>query len=728
MGRAARRRRDRDDASAPESAVAIGRSAGTTRARPAAAPSWRTFNWILAPALIICVGIALFGNSVTVPFLLDDEIEIVRNKQIMVLEPLSSYLTQARGILQLSLALNYQWGKHQVFGYHVVNIGIHLANGLLVYLLVTLTLRLPFFAGRYARHAAYLGLATALVFLAHPLQTMAVTYVIQRAESLASFFCLAALLLFVVGSTADGRGAQAAAFGGAVVATFLGILTKQTAAIVPFLVLLYQQCFLPRTTEKRSSLQWLLYVLLFGAVVLTVAMSWRYLFPAARNSRELLPSIFIPTAGFGVEGITPWRYLLTQFGVIVWYLRLYLLPTQLTFDYGWPLVDGFWQLNVVLPLLFLLAIATTGVASIRRYRLATFCIGWVFLTLAPSSSILPLRDAAFEHRMYLPVIGLSWLAVVGGYDAAGWIATSRGIALRTLQQLAAFVVAAWILVLGMFTVSRNVVFQDELRLAKDSAVKAPTNWRTHYESGRLLMEQGRKDEAVDAFKEAIVNDPSKGPPRLQLAQIYMERGQLDEAEEQLQEVTHAAERSIVAAGNRQLGFVYEMRHRPRFAIIYFERAAKLMPQWGIVRKRLATLYERDKNWGGAAREYEASMNLADKAGDTQTANLMRQQAAQAFFRLGVQQFYHADNGAAVFSLEKAARYRETFAPAHHYLALAYAELRDWGNAERAITAAARLTPNDERVTTNVKRIRNRELREFPGDFGPELKQFGQQTD
>lgn len=726
MGRAARRRRERDDTPTRESAVAIGRTERAPRAR-AVAPSWWAFNWLIAPAVIICVGIALWGNSVSVPYLLDDQIEIVRNKQIRTLEPLSSYLTQPRGILQLSLALNFAWGGDQVFGYHVVNIAIHLANALLVYLLVGLTLRLPFFENRYARHAGYLGLAVALVFLAHPLQTMAVTYIIQRAESLASFFILLALVLFVAGSTTEPRGAQAAAYIGAVVATFLGIMTKQTAAIVPFAVLVYQACFLPRMLVIRNPLQWALYLQLFGAVVITVVMSWRYLFPQARQPGQLLPSIFINTAGFGMD-ITPWQYLITQFGVIVWYLRLYVLPTQLTFDYGWKFVDSFWQLNVILPMLLLLGVAAAAIASFRRYRLATFCIGWVFLTLAPSSSVLPLRDAAFEHRMYLPVFGLSWLIIVGGYDLAGWLAARQGVAKSTMQQVAAFAVALWVAVLGMFTVSRNVIFQDELRLASDSALKAPTNWRTHYESGRLLMEQGRKDEAVDAFKEAIRNDPSKGPPRLHLAQIYMERNQLDEAEEQLQAVTQASERSIVAAGNRQLGFVYEMRKRPRFAIIYFERAARLMPSWGIVRKRLATLYERDKNWLGAAKEYEAAAQLARKSNDTQTATTLEQQASHAFFRIGVQQYYRAEYGAAVFSLEKSIHYRETFAPAHHYLALAYADMDDWENAERAISAAARLTPNDERVIVNVTRIRNHETCEFPTDYGPAVKQFGEQIE
>jgi tetratricopeptide (TPR) repeat protein len=439
----------------------------------------------------------------------------------------------------------------------------------------------------------------------------------------------------------------------------------------------------------------------------------------------LLPSIFIPTAGLGVEGVTPWQYLCTQFGVIMWYLRLFFLPTQLTFDYGWPLVDAFWRVDVVLPLLGLLAIAGIGVFTVRRYRVATFCIGWFFLTLALSSSFLPLRDAAFEHRMYMGVLGLALLIVVGTYDLVGWIATSRGVAPSTMHPLATLAAGIWITALGALTISRNVVFQDELRLATDSVSKAPTNWRTHYEAGRLLMEQGRKDEAIEAFKLAIQNDPTKGPPRLHLAQIYMERNQLDEAEEHLTAATQASERSIVAAGHRQLGFVYEMRKETRAAMLHFLRATRLMPEWSVTRKRLAALYERQGNWVNAGAQYEAAMALAEKSGDTKSASALRQQAAHVYFRAGVQKFFRGDAGDAVFLLEKAARYRETFAPAHHYLALAYAEMHDWENAERAINAAARLTPTDERVVTNVKRIRNRELRELPADYGPQLKQFGE---
>jgi tetratricopeptide (TPR) repeat protein len=724
MGRAARRRRERIPAVGPESLAARAPGVGTP-ARVRSYPSeQKLIEWLLIPLVVAFVPIALYANSVSVPFLLDDQIEVVRSKEITQLEPLLSYLTQARGVLKLSLALNYAWGGLEVRGYHLVNVSIHLINALLVYGFALVTLRLPYFAGRYRRHAPWLALAISLLFAAHPLQTMAVTYIIQRAESLASLFYLLTLLLFIRGATGDGVAVRRLAYGGAVVTSLLAVLTKQVAVTIPVMLLLYQWCFLPRE-RTGARLQWLVFVFLLGTVALAVALSWQYLVPVERDSRQLLPSIFIPSAGFGVEGVTPWTYLLTQFGVILWYVRLYLLPTQLTFDYGWPLADGFWRPDVVLPLLCLLAAAAIGIAAVHRYRLAFFCIGWFFITLAPSSSFIPLRDAAFEHRMYLPLVGLSWLIVVGAYDAGPWLAARVRLSTRAVLQTLAIAAAIWIGVLGAVTVSRNVVFQDELRLASDSAQKAPNNWRTQYEYGRLLMEQGRKDEAIAAFQESIRLEPMKGPPRLHLAQIYMERGQLDEAEVHLRAATKAGERSIVAAGFRQLGFLYESRRQPRFAILHFEAAARLMPSWSIARKRLAALYERDKNWKGAAREYEAVIKLAKESGDEKNANLLAQRAAYSYFRAGVAEYMLGDKGNAVVLLEASLRHRYTFAPTHHYLALAYADLGDWENAERAIGTAARMSSDDQTVITNVKRIRNRELRELPSDFRAQLKQFGE---
>jgi hypothetical protein len=279
----------------------------------------------------------------------------------------------------------------------------------------------------------------ALVFVAHPLQTMAASYIVQRAESMAAFFYLRHP---------------------AAVCDRLG--RRRTAHPTPLLRRrrAHRRARRAEQGDRRHRGR--------GRVALPVVLpgsgrrgtvngcarppsprcwccrssnglllAWPYLYDATESFDSAGPRawLYIPTAGFSVQGVGSWRYLLTELAVIVWYLRLFVLPTPLTFDYGWPFVDSAWRADVLLPLVVLLAIVALAVASYRRYPLATFCIGWVFITLAPTSSIVPLRDAAFEHRMYLPIIGLAWLIVVGGYDLSARLAAWLGQPVAAVRRI-----------------------------------------------------------------------------------------------------------------------------------------------------------------------------------------------------------------------------------------------------------------------------------------------------
>src|SRR5262249_51341338 len=149
-----------------------------------------------------------------------------------------------------------------------------------------------------------------------------------------------------------------------------------------------------------------------------------------------------------------------------------------------------WRADVLLPLLVLLALLGAACLAYRRYRMATFCLAWVFITLAPTSSIVPLRDAAFEHRMYLPIVGLAWLVVGGGFDLLGWVAERWRLSAARLRRTGAALAAAWIAALGIATVARNNLMQDTIALWADAAAKSPGNWRAHSSYAEALLEVG----------------------------------------------------------------------------------------------------------------------------------------------------------------------------------------------------------------------------------------------
>lgn len=614
MGRAARRKQLDTPPAAP---------AGAARRVPAAPRAGlppRLRAW-LGPLCIVAVGWALYANSFTVPFLFDDYFEIEANPTVQELQPLSSYLTRSRGLTALTFALNVRQGGASVWGFHLVNVVIHLVNALLVYALVLRTLTLPVFEGRYAPRARVLATLVALVFTAHPLQTMAASYIVQRAESLASFFYLVTLLC----ATAALSGGGAARRGGlalaALLAAVLGVVSKEIVATVPLAVALYWLCFL----RGEGRIAWTRWALLLAPLALPVAfglvLARDYLLPAAPESDPLAGPrswLFIPTAGFQVEGIGSWQYLVTQFGVVVWYLRLFALPVGQVFDYGWPFAAGIWRADVLLPAALLLALLAVAVVAYRRYRLATFCLGWLFITLAPSSSIIPLRDAAFEHRMYLPIVGLAWLIIVGGHDLLGRLARRRGQSPAGWWRLAAGAAALWIALLGAATIARNAVLADPLALAEDNAAKAPNHWRPRYALGEALLANKRPDEAIAALEEAVRLNPDQGAARVTLGSLYIQRRRFDDGERVLEPALWMMEESIVAAAAQNLAVIHQARGELDRAEDLLLRAVELKPQWTSAQRQLAGVYARKEFWLPAARYYNdalrANPRLRDRFG------------------------------------------------------------------------------------------------------------------
>src|SRR5215472_195151 len=227
MGKAQRRKQQRT-AATPRAAEPL--SAPSRRRAPAVVTGARTW---LAPLLIVGVGLGLYANSFSIPFLFDDYFQIADNPLVKVIEPPLDYLRRSRGIPALTFALNYRFGGLAPWGFHLVNLAVHLANALLVYALVQRTLRLPGWRERYGASAGVLAALTALVFVAHPLQTMAASYIVQRSESLAAFFYLLTLLLVSIAWTSPDRRRRLALYAAAGVSALLGVVSKESVATVP---------------------------------------------------------------------------------------------------------------------------------------------------------------------------------------------------------------------------------------------------------------------------------------------------------------------------------------------------------------------------------------------------------------------------------------------------------------------------------------------------------------
>jgi len=489
---------------------------------------------VLALALVTC-----YANSLSAPFLFDDP---------FLNAPRARLDYSTRPVVWASWDLNRALGGTATWSYHVFNALVHLANGFLV--LGVLRRSLAHAAPTLPeRSRAGLAFVTALLWLCHPLQTAAVTYLSQRAEALGALFYLTVLYAFLRSvSSPRPLGWRALAL----VALTLGFATKEIIVTVPLSLLLFDALILAPGWTSALRTRWRFHAAL---ALSTLGLAVVFVVPLLRGAGR--------NAGFGLLEFGPLEYAWTQPGVILHYLRLVFWPHPLCFDYGWPIAAarGDWlpHSTVLAVLLF-----ATTVLLLRRswVGLAGACF---FLVLAPSSSFVPIKDLAFEHRVYLPLVSVLVLAVVGGWWLVQQVLPS---ARRTLPIVASGIALA----LAILTVLRNQDYRSAVRLMQRTAACAPENARAHANLGAALLDAGRPEEAVAPLMTSLGLNPHAGLAYHKLGTAYLRLGQLDRA------------------------------------LPFFQRAVELIEDVRC-RDSLGQVLSEKGDHAGAARQFEAALGL-----------------------------------------------------------------------------------------------------------------------
>jgi protein O-mannosyl-transferase len=439
----------------------------------------------LAQIFVIFAGAVAYSNSFHGPFIFDDAISIAKNPQIYSLNPfkypsLGPSAVAGRPALIFTLALDYAIGGLHVEIYHATNLLIHLLAALTLYGVVRRTLlRTGVCGNRQVESATWLAGMVAILWAVHPLDTQAVTYIAQRSESLASLFFL--LSIYCVIRAADGPKGWGVA---AVIACGLGMASKEIVAVAPILIMLYDRTFLAGTFKSALARRWKIYA--------GMAAMWIFiLFSLHTGEREIMVGSHL--------GVSPIEYLRTELNVIARYLRLAFWPTDLVLDYyDWPIArhwsDVQWQGWLVLGL------AAATLIALRWWPRLGFLGASFFLILAPTSSILPIKqEAAAEQRMYLPLAAVVCLVVVGG-----WAILCRRRALRWAAGIAGCLV---ILLLVRLTMERNELYSNPVDIWTDTVTKRPQNTRAHVNLGEAWAQTSVEfpagsPEAIGAARNA----------------------------------------------------------------------------------------------------------------------------------------------------------------------------------------------------------------------------------
>jgi Flp pilus assembly protein TadD len=475
-----------------------------TGARPPA-PRTRDFG-SLARAFVIALAVAaVYANSPSAPFIFDDEAAIVSNPAIRTLggawsQPRDTPLA-GRPVAGLSFALNFAASDLDPAAYRATNITIHIACALVLFGLLRRTLTLPQLQSLAGGTAPDLAFAAALMWAVHPLTTDAVTYVTQRTESLMAL-CYVLTLYASMRANVRSTGWWPAA---AIAACSLGMGVKESMVTAPVVVILFDRVFMFDSVRAAFAAR--------GRLYAGLALTWVVL------ALQLSTAPRSGSAGFGT-GVSMWTYLLNQCVMIVRYLRLALWPGDFAITYGAPVSYG---LNDVLPqAAAVAALLLLTLAAFRWNRPVAFLGSWFFITLAPSSSFVPIAtEVGAERRMYLPLMALTTIIVATfGAHLRRPVSRRLAIAMGVIISIA----------LGAATVARNAEHQSWLTLAQTTLDRWPTD-AAHAAVGAELSRLQRDEEALAPLRIGARSD-ARG--RYNLGVTLFNLQQYDEAIRELE--------------------------------------------------------------------------------------------------------------------------------------------------------------------------------------------------
>jgi tetratricopeptide (TPR) repeat protein len=510
--------------------------------------------------LLAVIAVAAYANCFQVPFLFDDAPVVTRNRLLWQWETWWDlfWWNPTRGLTNLTFLINFKlagtstvqpYGWQDWWSFHLVSLLIHLANGCLVFRLVRDLLRArPTEVPPALVH--WVALLGAAVWVAHPANTMAVTYIAQRYALLAATAFLGTLVLFVrlrlrVQAEGPSLSRDWPALLGLGATALCCLFTKENAWVAPGGVLLIEVLFFHGGLLRNP--RTLVPVLGVGALALIVAVAfrlhvvggnWDYFFPARS------------------PGSDRWQYATTQVVVTLRYLHLWLMPHDLCVEQSFPVEwDSKGQDMAVAGAGHLLLLVLAALLLRRGLRFVPFTIFWFYLTNIVESSFIPILDPMVDHRMYLPTAVLGAALAASGARAWPWL-VSRAPRAREALPIACMVLVA-VMVAG--TLIRNIVWTSSTGIWEDTIKKRPDCARAYSSLGMEHLYAGEWLQAIQPIETALLLGPYHVEGWNNLGKAYLELEQWDEAAASLQrgiEVDRVAPSPSTPLCWNNLGLVY----------------------------------------------------------------------------------------------------------------------------------------------------------------------------
>ncbi len=719
---------------------------------------------ILPIIAIVLLTAVVYSNSLHCEFIFDDHLYITGDPAIRVTEPSPKNFMEAaingkpkhRLLPNLTFAANYYFGRYRVEGYHLFNITIHMLTGFFLFLLFRMTLSfdaivkssefvIPAKAGTYKSlksldcglrrndgksepgHGSIgknepgpgsigetgilmLSGFAACLWLLHPVQAQAVTYIVQRMTSLSALFYILSILCYIQGRKSWQSGLKQGSaflfFSGCIVFGLCAFSSKENAATLPIIILLYEWFFFQKLKIVWSKTYVLLIIgvlLLFGIIAVI------YL---GENPFHRI------TAAYKFRDYTLFQRVLTQLRVVIYYISLFFFPhpARLTLDYDYPLSDG-----LLLPattLISAMAIIALFVLAIylafRKKRLAAFCIFWFFVTLSIESSIIAI-EIIYEHRLYLsmvmPVL-FCMLALTGMLQSKWTTAVVMGMIL---------------IICGTWTYQRNTVWTDQLTFWQDNHRKFPEDARVLNNLGLALLNAGNIDEAMGYLRKSIHIQSTSETPRVtllepmnNLALAFIRKQEYNSAFEILERAIEIDSTSFTTCLN--MGLTSQKMGRLNDAIDYYETALQSRPWSTEAMNGLGGVYFQQGDAAASVRMFEKALSIDPenieahlKIGSVLlemkkftaatehylTAAMLDPENASVYFRIGMAYAKQRRFPDAIHYYEKARQMDPNDMEVLFQLAVTHAYLKDYETAVGVFEQMLSITPDNPKIPYNI---------------------------
>jgi len=586
---------------------------------------------ILSILIILSIAFLSYFNTFTNSFHFDDYTYILKNEGLKEYfqHPFSfSFILSNlhhRSIVFATLFLNHSLDGFNVFGFHILNLTVHIITCLLIFLIAKEILSINLFlkTSDQSKIKLNIPLISALLFAVHPINTQAITYITGRTTSLAVCFYMASFLFFIKGIIQN-LPCKILFYALSIVFLILGFGSKIIILTAPVMFIVYYLFFTPlkATFFKRffecKFIRIIIQTIAITSPFILIFMSnhlnlkdihsfmddWAFFLIHNMNRGFEFLEILRPFLGKLIQigsmdnlGIS--IYLLTEFKVIVfYYIKMIFFPFNQNIDPDFPVAHGITDAGVALSLGVIVLCLFAGIYFYKKNRLIAFGIFWFFITLLPTSSILPLRDTATEHRLYLPLAG--FIMTIPLYLNQFIVRYKKS----SFKQLTYFILPVFLLIIvfSTLTVKRNFVWKDEKSLWSDAAEKSPRLSRPLNNLAEAYEKKAAYQKAIDSLKKAISLAPDDEYAHNNLGTVYGKLNQFDLAIKEYLHVLEVNDKFTEAHYN--LGKSYEMKGMLDEAVQEYLKTIRQQHDFYQAYFNLASIYSKRKSYKEAISTYQ----------------------------------------------------------------------------------------------------------------------------